>query len=248
MNKSVRLTKTRDLDDTIAEVNRFYSGLWMVSVTRFVKMWRRTTWNFSEVLAALLFLLLVAFQAFCLVYECPRFSFKSNNNSGSAGHTEFSVSGDMWRTSGATTSFVKNIYTILEKDEELDVPICIFKVPRSLASSKPEAYPPQLQGLGPYHHLRPAVRQMQTYKLTEVKRFGKGFKNNKFEVLVAALKKFVGALCSQSDFSHNLVDSAGRRLSRDTALRDVMMLENQLPILVLKFILITDLNMIALRE
>lgn len=85
-------------------------------------------------------------------------------------------------TSEATSSFVKNIHTIFKKDETMDVPICIFKVPKSLASFKPEAYVPQLMGLGPYHHLRPELQQMQTYKLSEVKRVGKGFKENEFEL------------------------------------------------------------------
>ncbi|PON55186.1 hypothetical protein TorRG33x02_300090 [Trema orientale] len=79
MNKSIRFTNTHELDDAIAEVNRFYNGLWMVSATKFFKKWRRTAWNFCKVFAALLFLLLMAIQAFCSVYQCPRLSLKSNS-------------------------------------------------------------------------------------------------------------------------------------------------------------------------
>ncbi|PON55185.1 hypothetical protein TorRG33x02_300080 [Trema orientale] len=193
---------------------------------------------------------------------------------------------NMGTTLEATTSFVKNIYTIFKKDENMDVPICIFKVPNSLASSKPEAYVPQLLGLGPYHHLRPELQQMQTYKLSEVKRICKAFENNKFELLVLVLREIVGPsaracydmyldmddevlacilaidglflfelLCcygiSKDALGHldllHLVNSAGRRLARDTTLRDVMMVENQVPILVLKVILIT-LEMFASQE
>ncbi|PON64710.1 hypothetical protein PanWU01x14_121850 [Parasponia andersonii] len=79
MNKSIRLTNTHELDDVITKVNHFYNGLWMVSATRCFKKWRQAAWNLCKVFAALLFLLLMAIQAFCAVYECPRFSFKSNN-------------------------------------------------------------------------------------------------------------------------------------------------------------------------
>lgn len=51
------------------------------------------------------------------------------------------------------------------------------------------------------------------------------------------------ALC-QSYLLCDLVNSAGRRLARDTTLRNTMMVENQVPIIVLKVILIT-LEMLA---
>ncbi|PON55188.1 hypothetical protein TorRG33x02_300110 [Trema orientale] len=85
MNKSTRFTNTHESDDIIAKVNRIYNGLWMVSATRSFKKWRRATWNLCKVFASLLFLLFMAIQAFCSVYECPRFSFKSNNFQGQQG-------------------------------------------------------------------------------------------------------------------------------------------------------------------
>ncbi|PON55187.1 hypothetical protein TorRG33x02_300100 [Trema orientale] len=121
----------------------------------------------------------------------------------------------------------------------------------------PEAYLPQPVGLDPIITCNLRFNRCRCTSLVRL-RIGKGFKNNEFEVLVA-LKKIVGpsaCTCSdivskdaldQSDFSGNLVDSA-RRLAQDTALHDVVMLENQLSILALKFILISELNMIALRN
>ncbi|GMN33609.1 hypothetical protein TIFTF001_048273 [Ficus carica] len=143
----------------------------------------------------------------------------------------------MATTKGARVNFAKDICkNIMNGGYDLDeFPISIFRVPTSLSSSKPEAYVPQLVGLGPYHHFRPKVQQTQTYKLVEI----------------------FGLLCChgisrdylvQSEFLSKVVESAGRRLARDTmSLRDAMVLENQIPIHALKVILLIEIQSFFLR-
>ncbi|XP_040377710.1 putative UPF0481 protein At3g02645 [Oryza brachyantha] len=59
-------------------------------------------------------------------------------------------------------------------EEEVEVhdsqPISIFDVPKPLLRTKPEAYTPQLVALGPYHHRREELRDMEMYKLSAARR------------------------------------------------------------------------------
>lgn len=48
---------------------------------------------------------------------------------------------------------------------------CVFRAPKDLADSKPEAYTPQLLGLGPFHHQRLDLYTMQRKKLAAVIHF-----------------------------------------------------------------------------
>ncbi|KAL7097138.1 hypothetical protein ACP275_10G124300 [Erythranthe tilingii] len=50
----------------------------------------------------------------------------------------------------------------------LNLPPCVFRVPTSFVETKPEAYVPRLVGLGPYHHLRPDLYTAQRRKLAVV--------------------------------------------------------------------------------
>lgn len=45
---------------------------------------------------------------------------------------------------------------------------CVFHVPDNLRDAKPEAYTPQLVGLGPYHHFWPQVQHMESHKRATV--------------------------------------------------------------------------------
>lgn len=47
-----------------------------------------------------------------------------------------------------------------ELEKDIDCNVCVFKVPKSISSAKPEAYTPQLIGLGPNHHLQPQLMEM----------------------------------------------------------------------------------------
>nr|GMN75255.1 hypothetical protein TIFTF001_056824 [Ficus carica] len=175
-------------------------------------------------------------------------------------------------------SFVNTVTAIFNKDD-IDGPISMFKVPKPLTSAKPEAYVPQLIGLGPIHHWRIELQHMQMYKVVEAKRIHKGFQSLKFERLVKLLKQLVassvrasyniyleieddvlacvmaidglflfGLLCcygidkeslANSISLCHLVKSTGR-LAQETTIQEAMMLENQIPIFVLKFILIIE--------
>ncbi|KAK2631854.1 hypothetical protein EUGRSUZ_L02360, partial [Eucalyptus grandis] len=150
--------------------------------------------------------------------------------------------------------------------------VCVFQVPRSLSSAKPQAYIPQLVGLGPYHHLQSQLLQMERVKLDVAKKLHKESNGLSFTELVekltdlhlyvrACYHKFLDIdadvfswimsvdaqflfhlLCQHaigkrapesSPFLGGLADHAGKKLAEDAILRDVMMLENQIPIFLL---------------
>ncbi|MCL7030783.1 hypothetical protein MKW94_004308 [Papaver nudicaule] len=73
MCKSIRLTKVPFLDKMIEDVNKFHSRRWRVKTKKFVKTYVFGSWKFLTFLAAVLLLLMTAFQAFCSVYNCSRF-------------------------------------------------------------------------------------------------------------------------------------------------------------------------------
>ena len=81
---------------------------------------------------------------------------------------------------------IKNSYPLLTTDSKHIPAVSIFKVPKSLSESKPEAYVPQLLGLGPYNHFRPELQAMQTFKLAEVKKICSSDLN--FDLFVRALR------------------------------------------------------------
>ncbi|KAG9453707.1 hypothetical protein H6P81_006611 [Aristolochia fimbriata] len=60
----------------------------------------------------------------------------------------------------------------IEDDDEEDneVAVSIFDVPKTLMANKPEAYVPQQVVIGPYHHWRPELYDMEQYKLSAAKK------------------------------------------------------------------------------
>lgn len=64
---------------------------------------------------------------------------------------------------------------LYEKNDDEGVLVSIFNVPKTLMSSKPEAYTPQMVALGPYHRLQPELTEMERYKLTSAKRVQRRF-------------------------------------------------------------------------
>ncbi|KAL3819164.1 hypothetical protein ACJIZ3_005069 [Penstemon smallii] len=63
-------------------------------------------------------------------------------------------------------------------DEDLEeqsdeIPVSIFNIPKTLMLHSPDSYIPQQVALGPYHHWRPELYEMERYKLSSAKRFRK---------------------------------------------------------------------------
>ncbi|KAI3766208.1 hypothetical protein L2E82_16260 [Cichorium intybus] len=171
--------------------------------------------------------------------------------------------------------------SIIEPDNEeiSKIPVCIFTVPKVLLATDPESYIPQQVALGPFHHWREEVYDMQRYKLDAARRTQK-FMNVSFERIVelmwkqdeprirASYHKFldmsgevlvwimavdmaflleflrVYSMKEQgrtlekvtSSMSH-LVDASGKKLSHMAILRDLVMVENQIPMFLMKTML-----------
>ncbi|XP_031259137.1 putative UPF0481 protein At3g02645 [Pistacia vera] len=163
--------------------------------------------------------------------------------------------------------------------DETSVAVSIFNVPKTLISSKPEAYVPHLVAIGPYHHGRLELFEMERYKLISVKRTQKKLHKAraKFHDLVNhfaeqdtiiracyhrfldfdretlswmfaidaaflleylqpyARKKGEGPHFTRvSSLMTHLVDYTRRKSAHHAILRDVIMLENQIPLFLIK--------------
>ncbi|GAB2250225.1 hypothetical protein Droror1_Dr00013584 [Drosera rotundifolia] len=164
-----------------------------------------------------------------------------------------------------------------DDDDNIDIPICIFNVPKALISTNPEMYTPQVVALGPYHSWRPELCDMESYKLSAAKRTQKKLqKIIKFHSLVEQIKILEPRIrCSYHKYldinSETLawmmaIDSSflleflqiyddanetglsaleelrmqrsvsymRKRLTRNAILRDIVMLENQIPLFLLR--------------
>ncbi|KAK4413965.1 hypothetical protein Salat_2809300 [Sesamum alatum] len=163
----------------------------------------------------------------------------------------------------------------LEQESD-DVPVSIFTVPNTLMLASPESYVPQQLALGPYHHHRAELYEMERYKLSAARRFQKHLPGLKFHNLVhhftklelrfrACYHKFLNFngetlawmmavdSCFLLEFLHHmvvleeeramsrvssrmshLIDITGRKSGHNTILRDMLMLENQIPLFALK--------------
>ncbi|KAJ0701711.1 hypothetical protein HanOQP8_Chr10g0382351 [Helianthus annuus] len=133
-------------------------------------------------------------------------------------------------------------------------PLSIFSVPQILKDEKPEAYEPQKFGLGPKHHFRTELySKMQQNKLTAVKRVIKPYQIPDLEDQVAErIKNIIPVLSPCYDsfpetdedafawlFAIDglfLLDQLGVYLDKGFSIdeKDLIMLENQIPLIVLK--------------
>ncbi|TKY74761.1 putative UPF0481 protein [Spatholobus suberectus] len=162
-------------------------------------------------------------------------------------------------------------------DEELVSIVSIFQVPTALLSSKPEAHTPQVVALGPYHHRRLELLEMERYKLHSAKRVQKNLKKElKFHDLVDQIAKHdkVARACYHRHFNFSrerlawlfaidasflleylrmystrswegsltrvsfkmghLIGHSQRKAMHQAILRDIIMLENQIPLFLVK--------------
>ncbi|KAF8393095.1 hypothetical protein HHK36_021336 [Tetracentron sinense] len=165
-----------------------------------------------------------------------------------------------------------------ELEDDIEIPVCIFNVPKILIASKPDSYIPQEVALGPYHYGRPELYEMERYKLSAAKRTQKQFQSIKFRHLVDHLMKLESKIRAcynmyldfngetlawmmavdasflleflqiyaikeakvvrevSSRMSH-FVDYAERKSVHNAILRDIVMLENQIPLFLMRKIL-----------
>ncbi|XP_038713336.1 putative UPF0481 protein At3g02645 [Tripterygium wilfordii] len=177
-----------------------------------------------------------------------------------------------------------------EVEDEREIPVSIFNVPKSLMSSDPDSYTPQVVALGPYHYFRPNLYEMERYKLAATKMTKKQLQSEKFKQLVdqlvnlelrirASYHKFL-------DFSHetlawmmvvdgsflleilhvyaakegkvvltrtpsklsHLVGKAGRASGYNAILRDMVMLENQIPLFVIRKLAEVQLSSLEMAD
>ncbi|KAI3803044.1 hypothetical protein L1987_31192 [Smallanthus sonchifolius] len=147
-------------------------------------------------------------------------------------------------------------------DDLSDVPVCVFSVPKATSRFKPEAYVPLAIALGPYHHFETSLYQMERFKVAAVKAILSADQVLSFESLVinrlvekepmirACYHKYIniqdhtlawifaidglfliGLLTHYVDISTLMP----KKLINDGVLyRDVMVLENQIPLYLLE--------------
>ncbi|XP_010904999.1 putative UPF0481 protein At3g02645 [Elaeis guineensis] len=155
-------------------------------------------------------------------------------------------------------------------EEDRRIPVSIFDVPKSLLSTNPEAYVPQLFALGPYHKGRPELYDMERYKIASAKRAANALRDLRFELIVDCFIELEHKIRAPY---HRYLDYNGDTLAwmmaidacfllefiqkyhgdqedkavgngfskvswvNNATVRDIMMLENQIPLFLLRKIL-----------
>lgn len=68
-----------------------------------------------------------------------------------------------------------------EHEDEMEIPVTIFAVPKTLVSTDPDSYTPQQVAIGPYHYWRTELYEMERYKLGSTKRTQKNLQAANFQ-------------------------------------------------------------------
>ncbi|CAH2055280.1 unnamed protein product [Thlaspi arvense] len=155
----------------------------------------------------------------------------------------------------------KSLDAELEEHDLEEVTICIFTVPKALMCSHRDSYTPHRVSIGPYHCLKPELHEMERYKLMIARKFRNQSKSFRFHDLVEKLQsmeikiracyhKYIGfndetllwIMAVDSSFlieflkiySFRKVETLINRVGHNEILRDIMMIENQIPFFVLR--------------
>ncbi|KAI8570565.1 hypothetical protein RHMOL_Rhmol01G0044600 [Rhododendron molle] len=215
MSKSVRLTNVSYIDKAIGDANSYFFSSKKVRVYTSVKKYVYGSWRFLTIVAVILIILMTALESFCSVYTCIKNYHPFNINMAKSSIFDSSSHEEQW---------INQIKKIVEEEVKVDieVPVCIFNIPATLASFKPEAYVPQLMGLGPYHHGDPDLYDMERYKLAAATRLQKQFKTLEFEQLVDKLMEFE---CRVRLCYHKYLEFEGNTLMWIMAIDGLFLLE-----------------------
>ena len=76
------------------------------------------------------------------------------------------------------------------EEDESELRICVFNVPKELLAAKAEAYIPQSVSIGPYHQWRPELYETERYKVTAARRYQKRIQAQTFEEVVEEVRKY----------------------------------------------------------
>ncbi|XP_059644764.1 putative UPF0481 protein At3g02645 [Cornus florida] len=168
-----------------------------------------------------------------------------------------------------------------ELEEEAEIPVSIFNVPKTLMASDPDSYIPQQVALGPYHYWRPELYEMERYKLAAAKRMQKQLQSLKFQHLVSSLielelrirasyhkyldfngetlawmmavdasfmLEFLQIYALKEGKTLTRVSSRMSHLAHNDILRDMVMLENQIPLFLLRKVLEFQFSSLQLSD
>ncbi|GLJ35911.1 hypothetical protein SUGI_0720480 [Cryptomeria japonica] len=165
----------------------------------------------------------------------------------------------------------------IEEEEQEELSLCVFNVPKDLLAAKPEAYTQQCVSIGPYHHWRSELNEIERFKLATAGAFQERIEGHRFESIVKEVRhyehrirscyhkyleyngealawlmaldacfvleclQFLGKRTYQ-DSSEGIqapkcLDPFGRSATHNAIMRDLTMLENQLPLFLLQKLL-----------
>ncbi|RVW73636.1 putative UPF0481 protein [Vitis vinifera] len=134
-----------------------------------------------------------------------------------------------------------------ELEEDSEVPVNIFNVPKTLMATKPDCYVPQQVGLGPYHHLQQELYEMERIRACYHKFLDFDGETLALMMLVDAsfLLEFLQVYAIREERAlprvfhrkSHLLDYARTKSAYNEILRDMVMVENQIPLFVLKQVL-----------
>ncbi|CAN4084479.1 unnamed protein product [Withania somnifera] len=122
-----------------------------------------------------------------------------------------------------------------EVDIDLNLlpPVCVLQVPKPLTHQKPEAYTPQLIGMGPYHHLRPDLNGKNDLIVRACYNHFMDIDEETLAWIVAIDGLFLLNIL-RSVYGNNLHDHHENNIDDSIFIRDFMMLENQIPFVVMR--------------